>query len=588
MYTMLFRARTAGLMLCVVAVFGTVLVQVRAFQPEVAPPVAPAPKEKEQGFEYAPTSECRFCHVHHLLREPEFVKLDEQYTWQVQDPHALAYVSLIGPRGKQMARILEVDVTKPEAGCLGCHTLDVRKPGLAADKEKLANALLIEGVGCGACHGPSSGWIVPHRVPAWRDKTAKEKEDLGLVNLRDPRVKAKVCLSCHIGDAGQGKVVTHQMFAAGHPPLPSINIANFETKQPPHWYATRDVPWLKEGADDKQKQLYHYDQAEFARTKLALIGAAAAFRQSANLLRERATPTPDFLPGRWPELVKTSKDWKTTAAQQIEENWPELAMTHMDCAACHHDLQVPSWRQERGYQGAVPGRPTPPEWLMTLLPFAVKQAKDDLASPRPLLRDFLMAVTVTPFGDTAAIRTSAPKLVSWSDGVLDKLESTKLTRKDVEEILLSLTDSASKRILDFDSARQIVSLVDVIVQDLGPSTLNPEGVKTLAGLRKSLDLDRNPMAKEREQAVLNVIKELLAKEPAKKDDDPARQAALELQQVVGPDQKLQTALTMKLGLSKLSPVQDKALEYTANRSAEYNPQDVQRGLKAIRDRLLKK
>ena len=31
-----------------------------------------------------------------------------------------------------------------------------------------------------------------------------------------------MCLSCHLGNAREGRVVTHEMYAAGHPPLPGF------------------------------------------------------------------------------------------------------------------------------------------------------------------------------------------------------------------------------------------------------------------------------------------------------------------------------------------------------------------------------
>ena len=51
----------------------------------------------------------------------------------------------------------------------------------------------------------------------------------------------KLCLSCHVGNAAQGKVITHAMYAAGHPPLPAMDIATFALNQPQHWRDAADV-----------------------------------------------------------------------------------------------------------------------------------------------------------------------------------------------------------------------------------------------------------------------------------------------------------------------------------------------------------
>jgi hypothetical protein len=54
----------------------------------------------------------------------------------------------------------------------------------------------------------------------------------------------------------------------------------------------------------------------------------------------------------WPELIIGTKqrEDKDALRKAASERWPELAMAHSDCYACHHDLQSPSWRQARGYE----------------------------------------------------------------------------------------------------------------------------------------------------------------------------------------------------------------------------------------------
>ena len=39
--------------------------------------------------------------------------------------------------------------------------------------------------------------------------------------------RAKLCSACHVGNVEDGKLVTHEMYAAGHPPLPGIEIVAF-------------------------------------------------------------------------------------------------------------------------------------------------------------------------------------------------------------------------------------------------------------------------------------------------------------------------------------------------------------------------
>jgi cytochrome c551/c552 len=67
--------------------------------------------------------------------------------------------------------------------------------------------VLAEGVACEACHGPSSKYINDHSNPKWRTLPFQARSaEYGMTMVRDPLVRAKACLSCHIGDAEQGKL----------------------------------------------------------------------------------------------------------------------------------------------------------------------------------------------------------------------------------------------------------------------------------------------------------------------------------------------------------------------------------------------
>ena len=63
-----------------------------------------------------------------------------------------------------------------------------------------------------------------------------------MTDLWDPVTRGKKCVSCHIGnpDPEEEKVVTHAMYAAGHPPLPGIEVATFSDAQPRHWQYLRE------------------------------------------------------------------------------------------------------------------------------------------------------------------------------------------------------------------------------------------------------------------------------------------------------------------------------------------------------------
>ena len=216
--------------------------------------------------------------------------------------------------------------------------------------------ILAEGVACEACHGPSSKYINDHSNPKWRQLPFQVRSaDYGMLMVRDPQVRAKVCLSCHVGNVEQGKVITHEMYAAGHPPLPSFELRHFGDAMR-HWSDVpdqlariqRDRPAR---ADQLRKDLTFIQEqlGENAGTvpalKTALYGAVMTLRESAKLLSDQAG---------------AAKGAGAAANESLV--WPEFAL--YDCAMCHHDLRYPAWRQTR-LTGA-PGRPQIPRWPQAL------------------------------------------------------------------------------------------------------------------------------------------------------------------------------------------------------------------------------
>ena len=68
-----------------------------------------------------------------------------------------------------------------------------------------------------------------------------------MTDLWDPVRRAETCASCHVGNHDEGKVVTHAMYAAGHPPLPGFETATFGDLEPRHWqYLSEKTPATSE------------------------------------------------------------------------------------------------------------------------------------------------------------------------------------------------------------------------------------------------------------------------------------------------------------------------------------------------------
>ena len=354
----------------------------------------------------------------------EFVRLSEGNTWNREDPHSQAHKVLESKLGQQMKQLLKYDVAKAPQ-CLTCHAIDVA-PGLSPEKKKAEHFETSEGITCNACHGLRPNWQKAHYdekggTIRWRLYTPEKKRDEGLRNLRDPHVRAELCASCHVGSAAAGKVVTHDMYAAGHPPLPPFELATFMESQPKHWGYPTD-PELKffsqAGADKFAAQakkdlpenwrwsLYRFhptdDEVYIARSVTA--GAVASLKAEMEMLADDANRA-------------GGKDWEG------------IDYARFDCYACHHDLKVPSDRQQRGYDDGKPGRPPMKAWLGAL-PGVVAEHAATLAPLAATAKEFpakwgavRAAAVARPFGDPERLKEAAGAMAAWCDDFLKKSEA---------------------------------------------------------------------------------------------------------------------------------------------------------------------
>src|SRR5262249_31657894 len=125
----------------------------------------------------------------------------------------------------------------------------------------------------------------------WRERLPKDKEDVGQIDLRDPFRRARVCASCHIGN--REKFVTHEMYAAGHPPLPPLEVMSFSRDQKWHYKLARDLPYLNElvkkdiaNKTDNAWKLFHYrgNEIESQPARQVAVGALVSLRTQIELL----------------------------------------------------------------------------------------------------------------------------------------------------------------------------------------------------------------------------------------------------------------------------------------------------------------
>lgn len=447
-----------------------------ADQQGTAEPAKPA----EEKAQYLGAAFCGGCHSPGTRFPTDYVQLNEYPIWKEKDKHARAYEVLDSERSKQIGKLMNIDVKK-DTRCLNCHAVNIPKE-LQYDG---APVKLEEGVTCDACHGPSSKWVVPHALPPWRTRSTEDKEKLGMIDVRNPVKRSQMCFSCHIGNVEQGKFVTHEMYAAGHPPLPGIEVATFSERMPRHWRHLKEKP-------ESIKKLLKFDPEQLDLTRLVVIAGLGAFRESAKLLADQAAK------------VAEGKE----AQDQV------LDLSNYDCYACHHDLKSSSWRQKRGYLGKSSGRPQMHYWPLALLK-KLSPDEDDKAEQRAGstggfgtgLRELIEGFDVQPFGARAKIASAGAKLTQQTDHLVQNAmkPETKYNQATARRLLQRLC-TAGDEFPDYDSARQIAWAFQAIYSDLNPKPAGDAQVKMcIKALETELRLEPygadKPITEEQEDAL---------------------------------------------------------------------------------------
>ncbi|MFL5242033.1 MAG: multiheme c-type cytochrome [Gemmataceae bacterium] len=443
-------------------------------------------------------SRCFNCHTKDARPDLEnlvsLCRCDEVYRWGDRDRHQDAYRVLQGERAVRMgeimnARLKTAERIKPEKNpqCLGCHSLFNQE--LAKESADDYQKFIQQGVTCVACHGPYENWVDPHGTDSlqgrkkWRQNDRKTKETkFGMTDLWDARTRTQVCGSCHIGDADPGKnrILTHEMYAAGHPPLPGFDTCKFSDAMPRHWEMIREKP---EKLLTGENQFSPYPTAKnLEQTALVVIGEAAGFMQTMDMLASQAA--------------------EAASKKQI------IDLAQFDCAACHHDLVRDSWRQTRGYKG-TPGRPQFRPYSGALMGLAIHQAagsdpdleKKLLAEWQQSLGRLRKALDDQPFGDPGKVSQAAKKLSEWTNNLVQTLNAPFDSAKKEEiskgfpygkkqslALLRFLAEKSSSEPPDFDQARQIAWAWSIIygeVQLEYQKSKNPEDQPTADRLKLS-------------------------------------------------------------------------------------------------------
>ena len=348
------------------------------------------------------------CHAGAKPRLGEVFLGDEWNQWyhEGKGSHFRAYKVLNeDARSDVMAELLYGPgaVAKDRTECLACH-------GLYVDETYRGRSYDIEdGVTCEACHGKSESWLGPHQNPrAWRGKqTVEQRTAVGFYDTRDLIHRTEKCLECHLGTAS--KRVTHNMMAAGHPPL-TFELVSDSERVPRHWKDDQCFLSPDEGA------LYH--------ARAWAVGQLVTLRESMYRL----------------------VDWTQ------RHHGADYAL--FDCYACHHVIGSPGWKPQRGSYRPL-GEPTFDTSTMLMPRFIVARLAPDQLNRFKELTETVAARYLPRGGDPPGAIAAARELAGMMDELARKAADRNFSDADRRAILTRLAEERSAPSMgDYRSATQ--------------------------------------------------------------------------------------------------------------------------------------
>lgn len=421
----------------------------------------------------------------------KFIRLWENVVWDAHDLHSRAFKNIV-PAKNTLAKSMEINLKKgkgeaykvtEDVKCLACHASHTK----LFEVDKPANWTLksfetADGVGCEMCHGLGSAYRPRHDAPKrvadpapgeptaiveWREWDPVKKTKWGFTDLRSPVAATATCASCHIGSQKDGRFVTHEMYAAGHPPLPPLDLMAYSREQPRHWGLPSQMPYLVNLAEKDAKKAFdtfHYrsEKVESSVVRRFVESTIAALRSTAALTSQLA------------DEAKPKNDGLDFAA--------------FDCYSCHHDLKYPSDRQARGYDGP-PGRPQ-----FRVAPFALARTvvgDEELGKQLDAARrELAFSFGNRSYGDPEAIGKAVAKVSAWCDTAMakvnekDYLYDAKRVAALLDRIKTAAAAEAPRPVGDPELAQLYLWAVTTLALDKKEEGKLPDDV---IELRKKLD-----------------------------------------------------------------------------------------------------
>ena len=339
------------------------------------------------------------------------VAQNEILRWQEESSpsgaHSRAYRVIREPRGQAIIRRMGLSDAGVQRECLGCHA----SPGARR---------IQEGVDCETCHGAATGWLSTHyTVGASHARNVGQ----GMTDLVDPRVRAQVCLDCHLSGDGQGQFVAHRIMAAGHPRV-SFEMDLFSALQQ-HW--TEDADYAQRKGKTNSMRNWAVGQAEAVKRSLALFSQPALAQD-----------------GVFPEFY------------------------FYDCHSCHRRIYD-------NQDGAItkspnPGRPIPAgmppynDENMIMLSAAARTLAPDLAGQFDARSKAFHAAMTR--GRSEAMQ-AAGALRQSANALSDRFAGASFSREQTFAIMNTIaSDAIAARFTDYEGAVQSVMAIDTLLNGL--------------------------------------------------------------------------------------------------------------------------
>lgn len=348
------------------------------------------------------------CHGKSAPQPDRNVNLNEYTTWIDGDRHSIAYQTLLTEESQRIAANLGISRAESADICLDCHA-----DNAPADKQG-PKFQVSDGVGCEACHGGSGQWIESHTNP---DATHAKNLAAGMIATEKADVRARVCLSCHLGT--KDKFATHTIMGAGHPRL-SFELDLFSANQPAHY--TVDADYIERKGSIPSFNLWLTGQ---------FISAEQYVKVGVQRLHDGVGMFPDF--------------------------------AFFDCQSCHHSLKDARWTKRRTY-GVQPGS------LRLHMPnFVVLDAVARALG----FDDLQKSLHSTKVKTIHSAQAGSKSYATAAEGLLESLETTrKAWTRDFsnEEISIVrralLENAAADRASDYAEAEQIYYSVESLCYTL--------------------------------------------------------------------------------------------------------------------------